>query len=136
MSVATVMTSVLAILIVYLAGELAYFALGDPFAGRLGVTVHDNFHIVEESGFSLMGGVLLLFLAWTSVRAGEPFGIGVLVIAGLPAVVLPLVAYRVFGPWHDYVVLPVVVWLLAVVSAATGLILKERGSRHSRRSAS
>jgi hypothetical protein len=122
------MTSVLAILIVYLAGSLTYFAVGDPFAGPIGVSVHDNFHIVEEAGFSLMGGVLLLFLAWTSVRAGEPFGICVLVIAGIPAVMLPLLAYRVFGPWHDYVVLPLALWLPAVASAAAGLTLKRRES--------
>ena len=121
--VAAMLTSVLAAAIIYFSASLAYYAISDPPLSRSSATAHDNFHIVEEAGFSLMGAILLLVLAWTSLRKDGLRGLGTLVVAGLPVGVLPVVAYQVFGPWHSYVLFLPVLWLLCIAAYGAGVVV-------------
>ncbi len=129
LTVAAVLTTILAATILYFSASLAYYAISDPPLSRSSITAHDNFHIVEEAGFSLMAVVLLLFVAWTSLRKGEPSGVVVLVVAGLPVGVLPPLAYQVFGPWHSYVLYLPVLWLVSVAAGGAGLAVNRMEAR-------
>src|SRR6266581_1079291 len=68
--VAAMLTSVLAAAIIYFSASLAYYAISDPPLSRSSATAHDNFHIVEEAGFSLMGAILLSW-SWPGLRCGR-----------------------------------------------------------------
>ncbi len=123
---AAVLTSILAAEILELSAELTYYVISDPPIVRSGDAAHSDFHIMVEAGFSLMGAVLLLFLAWSSLRKGETRGFWVLLVAGLPTAVLPPLAYQLLGPWHAYVLYPPVLWLLSVAAAGAGLFIRYR----------
>ena len=129
---AAVLTSLLGVEILFLSGQLAFFVAegligaGMSTRGFPSEVVHNSFHFVEDTGYAFTAGALLLFLAWGPIRRGTRFGLVALVIGGLPSALLPIVAYELLGPWHDYVFHPAGLWILSVIGAGLGYVLTRR----------
>jgi hypothetical protein len=109
------------------------------YSGGVGISpsplTHAGFHQVLDGSIEVSCVLLLLLLAWTSLRQGHSWAIAVLLVSGLPAAALAswaaavaIINQRDYGYLHVYAWLLTVLWVLSVLSAVRGLALQRRAS--------
>lgn len=109
------------------------------YSGAVGISpsplTHAGFHQVLDGSIEVSCVLLLLLLAWTSLRQGQSWAIAVLLVSGLPAATLAawaaaiaIINQRDYGYLHVYAWLLTVLWVLSVLSAVRGLAFQRRAS--------
>jgi hypothetical protein len=141
---AAVLTSALAGVIFFWAFREVFFALSEPprlpsgaiarmapipylTTQPLELAAHASYHALAGAGFGLMSSVLLFFVAWIPIRAGERWGWVTLLVAGAQAAGLPILAQARYGHAHD-IWTPAILWMLSLSAVGIGLTL-QRGNR-------
>ena len=107
------------------------------YSGAVGISpsplTHAGFHQFLDGAIGVSCTLLLLLLAWTTLRQGQGWAVAVWWVSGFPAAalaawaaVLAVLNQRDYGDLHTYAWLLTIFWVLSVLSAIRGLALQRR----------
>ncbi|GAC1394382.1 MAG: hypothetical protein NVSMB38_26800 [Ktedonobacteraceae bacterium] len=107
------------------------------YSGAVGTSpsplTHAGFHQFLDGAVGVSCTLLLLFLAWKSLRQGQGWAVSVLWVSGFPAAalagwaaVVSVINQHDYGDLHTYAWLLSMFWMLSVLSAVRGLALQPR----------
>jgi len=107
------------------------------YSGAVGTSpsplTHAGFHQFLDGAIGVSCTLLLLLLAWTTLRQGQGWAVAVWWVSGFPAAalaawaaVLAVLNQRDYGDLHTYAWLLTIFWVFSVLCAIRGLALQRR----------